>query len=113
MRSNSIKATQCQPGHLVVDRVATGKRLSKLRKAANFSQELLADEFYFADMQTSTVSISAWENGHSLPSVEKFVFLSGLYGVTLDSLIATKQSYDGDDDGQAVSFLFCYLYHKS
>ena len=107
--SNSIKASLDFSGIWVtVDTKSTGARLRTYRKRHNLSQEDLA-----GILGVSVVTISLWENGHTLPSLDRFLSFARLYHVALDDLIRYKQSHggDGDDDGQAVSFLLCYLYH--
>lgn len=58
-----------------------GKNLLKLRKNAKLTQLELADKFNYSDK-----SISKWENGESLPSVEILHQLATFYGKTLNDL---------------------------
>lgn len=58
-----------------------GKNLLQLRKNAKLTQMELADIFNYSDK-----SISKWETGESLPSIETLYDLCIFYGVTLDSL---------------------------
>ena len=107
---NSINASTGFPGRRIVDAVATGERIHMYRRRNHLTQQRLADA-----LGVSVQSVSNWEQGKSVPSINAFGGLVVVFNVTLDGLIRYKQSLggDGDDDGQAVSFLFCYLYHKA
>ena len=58
-----------------------GKNLLKLRKDMKLTQMEVAEKFNYSDK-----SISKWEKGESLPSVEVLCELANFYGVTLDDL---------------------------
>ena len=62
------------------------KKLSFLRKEKGLSQENLADE-----MNVSRQAVSKWESGNVMPSLDNLIYLSKLYGVTIDSLIDDSQ----------------------
>jgi len=62
-----------------------GKNLLKLRKNMKLTQMEVAEKFNYSDK-----SISKWEKGESLPSIEVLCELAAFYGVTLDDL--TKES---------------------
>lgn len=59
-----------------------GERLAEFRKLENLSQLELAEL-----LNTSRQTISKWETGASLPSIESLISLSKLYKVSLDELI--------------------------
>ena len=61
-------------------------KLAFLRKAKGLSQEKLADE-----MNVSRQAVSKWESGNVMPSLDNLIYLSKLYGVTIDSLIDDSQ----------------------
>ena len=63
-----------------------GKNLTALRKAKGMTQIQLATEIHYSDK-----SISKWENGYALPSVDILADFAAYYGVTVDYLI-TEQS---------------------
>ncbi len=58
-----------------------GRNLSMLRKNFKLTQLELAEKFNYSDK-----SISKWESGESLPSVEVLFDLATFYGVTLNDL---------------------------
>ncbi len=58
-----------------------GKNLSVLRKQKKLTQMELADKLNYSDK-----SISKWETGESLPSIEVLYDLANFYNVSLDSL---------------------------
>jgi len=58
-----------------------GKNLLILRKNAKLTQLEFAEKFNYSDK-----SISKWEAGESLPSIEILYEVAQFYGVTLDSL---------------------------
>lgn len=62
-----------------------GKKLSLLRKNAKLTQLELADKFNYSDK-----SISKWESGESLPSIDVLIELTEFYGVTLNDLLTDE-----------------------
>lgn len=63
-----------------------GERIYQLRTEKEMSQGDLADA-----LEVSRQSISKWENGVSVPELEKLVKLSEVFGVTLDTLVTGKE----------------------
>lgn len=61
-------------------------KLAFLRKAKGLCQQELADE-----MNVSRQAVSKWESGNVMPSLDNLIYLSRLYGVTIDSLIDDSQ----------------------
>ncbi|MBR5571947.1 MAG: helix-turn-helix transcriptional regulator [Oscillospiraceae bacterium] len=57
------------------------ERLTELRKEKNLSQAELADA-----LNVSRQSVSLWENGSTVPALDKLQFLAEFYGVTIDEL---------------------------
>ena len=62
-----------------------GKNLLRLRKENKLTQLELAEKFNYSDK-----SISKWETGESLPSVEVLHELATFYNVTLNDLVAEE-----------------------
>ena len=58
-----------------------GKNLSNLRKKAKLTQLELAEKFNYSDK-----SISKWENGESLPSIDVLYEIAKFYNTSLDAL---------------------------
>ena len=65
--------------------VIIGKNLSNLRKQAKLTQLELAEKFNYSDK-----SISKWEAGDSMPSIEILNQLAKFYNVTLDYLVTEE-----------------------
>lgn len=67
-----------------------GSNLTALRKSAGMKQIEIAKKFNFSDK-----TISKWESGESLPSLDVLVKLCEFYGITLNDL--TSESLDCTD----------------
>ncbi len=63
-----------------------GQNLLKLRRNKKLTQLELAEQFNYSDK-----SISKWEKGESLPSVDVLYQLAKFYGVTLDTLTSEEE----------------------
>ena len=61
--------------------LTVGKNLSALRKREGLTQQELAQQIHYSDK-----SISKWELGYSLPSVDVLLDFANYYGVSLDYL---------------------------
>lgn len=68
--------------------------LIKLRKHKKMTQMELAEKFNFSDK-----TISKWETGESLPSIEILAKLCEFYGVKLDDLTNENLSFDLKTNG--------------
>lgn len=69
-----------------------GKNLMILRKKAKLTQMELADRFNYSDK-----SVSKWESGESLPSIEILYELAKFYNTTLDALTVESDMIDTKD----------------
>ena len=67
----------------VIDPVATGMRINTFRKARGFSVANLRDYFGLS----TTNAIYKWLKGESLPTLDNFLALSVLLGVSMNDLI--------------------------
>lgn len=67
--------------------IIIGKNLSNLRKQAKLTQMELAEKFNYSDK-----SISKWEAGDTMPSIEVLNELAKFYNVTLDYLVTEEHS---------------------
>ena len=62
-----------------------GENIRRLRRAADMTQEQLADKLGVAYQ-----SVSRWENGTTYPDIEFLPSLAGIFGVTVDELIGCE-----------------------
>ena len=72
------------------------ENLARLRKEAGLSQQDLAER-----LDVSRQSISKWELGTALPSMENLIGLSRLYGVSLDYLVGNSETRERVDTNSA------------
>ena len=73
-----------------------GKNLSSLRKAKGLTQQQLAKEIHYGDK-----SISKWELGYALPTVDVLQDFASYYGVTVDYLISKKEEAEIEETVQS------------
>ncbi|MBQ8844571.1 MAG: helix-turn-helix transcriptional regulator [Clostridia bacterium] len=66
-----------------------GSNLLKLRKKMKLTQLEIAEKFNYSDK-----SISKWEKGESLPSIEVLYQLAQFYGVTLNDLTEENENIE-------------------
>ncbi len=59
-----------------------GEKIARLRQSRGLSQESLAEE-----LSVSRQSVSKWEIDGAMPSIDKVVLLSRIFGVTTDDLL--------------------------
>ena len=69
-----------------IDLMKTGQNITRMRKEAGISVRELQLMFGFASPQ----AIYNWQNGVSLPSVDNFIFLAAILGVTIDEIIVLE-----------------------
>lgn len=62
------------------------ENIQKFRKKKGFSQEKLAEK-----CQVSRQAIAKWENGESVPTIGKLIFLADLYELSLDELVGRTE----------------------
>ena len=67
----------------VIDLVATGKNISRLRKAQGLSVSELQEYFGFDAPQ----AIYKWQQGKSLPSIDNLYALSEMLGVSMNEIL--------------------------
>jgi transcriptional regulator with XRE-family HTH domain len=61
--------------------------LTELRKNSGLTQQQLAQQFSYSDK-----TISKWELGHAIPSVDVLKDLADYYGVTIDFIVTEHES---------------------
>ena len=71
-----------------------GERIKGLRIAFNYSQVNLADK-----LGVTKQSISNWENGNIIPSVEMLLKIANVFSVTTDYLLGEDDRRHLDVDG--------------
>ena len=64
-----------------------GKTIQDLRKRKGLSQEELAEK-----IDVSRQAVSKWENGSSVPDVEKIIALSDFFQVSTDYMLKGKET---------------------
>ena len=78
-----------------IDLKRTGQNILRMRKDAGISVRELQVMFGF----TSPQAIYNWQNGISLPSVDNFIVLAAVLGMTIEEIIAIEgEDSDGDED---------------
>lgn len=77
-----------------------GERIKELRIAHKMSQVQLADR-----LGVSKQSISNWENGNIMPSIEMLLKIADLFSVTTDYLLGLESRIHLDIDGLSVEKL--------
>lgn len=82
-----------------VDLVTTSAHLRSMRRKNHLTQEMLSELFEQAGDPVSRNSISYWETGKKLPSVEHLVFLAELYRCSLDELIFSFRRSRSEENG--------------
>lgn len=80
--------------------IEIANRLVQLRKANGLSQEELA-----AKIGISRQAVSKWERAEASPDTDNLILLSRLYGVSLDSLLATEDEVVSGENSAAESVL--------
>lgn len=66
----------------MVDAKKIGKRISEKRKEIGMSQKTLAVKLNLTDK-----TISKWESGKGLPSIEALVELCDIFGISVDEIL--------------------------
>ena len=71
----------------VIDMVATGKNIERMRKAAGLSVRDLKDVFGFATPQ----AIYNWQHGTAMPTIDNLVVLAALLQVKVDDILVVAK----------------------
>ena len=74
-----------------MDTVRIGKFLAQLRKEKNYTQEQLS-----LRLGVTNKTISRWENGNYMPSVEMLQLLSGEYSVSINEILSGERLKEED-----------------
>ena len=68
----------------IIDMVATGKNIERLRKNAGISVKDLQNVFGFGTPQ----AIYKWQHGTAMPTIDNLVVLAAVFEVPVDEIIA-------------------------
>lgn len=71
----------------MIDMVATGKNITRLRKESGLSVRDLAEIFGF----TTPQAVYKWQHGTAIPTIDNLVVLAAVFGVTMDEIVVTSQ----------------------
>lgn len=88
----------------IIDKKKVGNFIASLRKSKkkedgkSYTQSDLAKELLEEFNSLSINSVAEWENGKSLPSIEKLAFLSKYFNVSMDELLEGEKCEDVDFD---------------
>lgn len=70
----------------IIDMVATGQNINKLRQEAGITVKDLQDIFGFSTPQ----AIYKWQHGTALPTVDNLFVLAAVLGVTIDDILVAS-----------------------
>ena len=73
----------------MIDNIAVGKNIARLRQDRNMTQQQLA-----AALSVSHQAVSKWETGAALPDIETLMALTNLFGVTMEQLLKNEIPQD-------------------
>lgn len=74
-----------------MDTVKIGKFLSELRRERELTQEQLGER-----LGISNKTVSRWENGNYMPSVDMLMELSEFYGVSINEILSGRRLSGGE-----------------
>lgn len=92
-----------------IDRVETGNRIVKRRKAMNLSRDGLADCLWSIGVEVSITSIGKWERGECDISEEHARALCRIFGCKPCELIVARLSFYDDERDQLAPLIITYL----
>lgn len=69
-----------------MDIVKIGKFLARLRRERGWNQEQLGEK-----LGVTNKTVSRWENGNYLPTVEMLQLLSNLYGISINEILSGER----------------------
>lgn len=90
----------------VINIVATGKNIDKLRKESNLSIRELAEILGF----TTPQAVYKWVHGKNLPTLDNMVILAHVFRVTIDKIIVTEEKVIAiEQKGNNIMSTFVYI----
>ena len=78
----------------VIDLIATGKNIKRIREASGISVRDIQDVLGFTNPQ----AIYKWQKGECLPTIDNLVILASVLGVTIDEILITDENDQGDGE---------------
>ena len=81
----------------IIDLVATGKNIKRIREASGISVRDIQDVLGFTNPQ----AIYKWQKGECLPTIDNLVILASVLGVTIDEILVTDED-DDPGDGEVI-----------
>ena len=88
-----------QPVFPVIDPVATGRNILRLRKERGLTVKDLQAWFGFEEPQ----AIYKWQRGESLPCVDNLYALGALFGIPMDDILIAKPTITKTIEQQAMA----------
>ena len=88
-----------QPVFPVIDPVATGRNILRLRKERGLTVKDLQAWFGFEEPQ----AIYKWQRGESLPCVDNLYALGALFGIPMDDILIAKKTITKTNEQQAMT----------
>ncbi|MBR5094694.1 MAG: helix-turn-helix transcriptional regulator [Oscillospiraceae bacterium] len=70
----------------VIDLIATGRNIARLRALAGLTVRDLQDVFGFGTPQ----AIYKWQRGAALPTVDNLVILAAVFGVAIEDILVVQ-----------------------
>ena len=80
----------------IIDLVATGKNIKRIREASGISVRDIQDVLGFTNPQ----AIYKWQKGECMPTIDNLVILASVLGVTIDEILITDE--DDQCDGEVI-----------
>ena len=80
----------CRPHYMavpVINIIATGENIDRLRKESNLSVRELAEILGF----TTPQAVYKWIHGKNLPTLDNIIILAHVFRVTVDEIIVTEE----------------------
>lgn len=74
----------------MINMMATGKNIEKMRIRAGMTVREIQEVFGFSTPQ----AVYKWQHGAAMPTIDNLVVLANIFGVTIDEILVV----DGRDD---------------
>ncbi len=78
---------------IMLDLVKVGKKINKLRKENSLSQDDVADKLYI-----SRQSVSKWELGLAIPTIDNVIELSKIFNVDIKEILCLNEDDEFDSN---------------